>query len=173
MSHREQRDYVSYLKARFPDAFRSKKVLEVGSLDINGTVRDFFEGCEYVGVDVGEGPGVDVVAKGEDLDYPDRSFDVSISCECFEHNPAWRETFVNMHRMSSKMVIFTCASEGRPEHGTQRSDPGSSPLTTGWDYYRNLVEEDFGSLPLDRMFSRYEFERNYTSHDLYFWGEVR
>lgn len=173
MSHSEQRTYIQSLKHRFPEAFSGRKVLEVGSLDINGTVRDFFEGCEYVGVDVGEGPGVDVVANGENLTYPDKSFDVAISCECFEHNPAWKETFVNMHRMAADMVIFTCASEGRPEHGTKRSDPGSSPLTAEWEYYRNLTEGDFRHLPLDDMFVRYEFDRNLTSHDLYFWGKVR
>lgn len=172
MSHGEQRNYISYLKARFPEYFRAVTVLEVGSLDINGTVRDFFDMCEYIGVDVGEGPGVDVVAYGQSLKYPDKSFDVAISCECFEHNPAWKETFVNMHRMSSGMVIFTCATEGRPEHGTRRSDPGSSPLTTDWDYYRNLTEADFRELPLDDMFARYEFDVHRTSHDLYFWGEV-
>jgi len=31
---------------------------------------------------------------------PANSFDCTISVECFEHNPFWLETFVNMLRMT-------------------------------------------------------------------------
>ena len=76
MSHKEQTDFVAAVKDKHPEFFQNKKVLEVGSLNINGTVRDFFTDCEYVGCDLGEGPGVDIVCAGQDLDFPDNSFDV-------------------------------------------------------------------------------------------------
>ena len=176
MAHNEQRDYLTALRARFPEFFTGVAVLEVGSLDINGTVRDFFTDCTYIGVDIAAGLGVDVVALGQELNYANDRFDVAISAECFEHNPAVLETFVNMCRMASLAVIFTCATTGREEHGTARSHPGSSPLTVGagWDYYRNLTAADFeDKLPLGDMFTEYEFSTNETSHDLYFWGLVR
>lgn len=174
MAHLQQRDYLAALAARFPQWFTGRRVLEVGSLDINGSVRDFFTGCDWTGVDLAPGPGVDVVAEGQTLDYPDESFDVAISAECFEHNPYWLETFVNMRRMCSGLVIFTCATTGRAEHGTSRSDPASSPFTTGrWDYYRNLTADDFrDALNLDALFAAHEFSTNDASHDLYFWGQV-
>lgn len=154
--------------------FAGVKVLEVGSLDINGTVRDFFTDCDYIGVDLDEGPGVDVVAQGQELDYPDRSFDTVISAECFEHNPYWLETFVNMHRMADVLVAFTCATTGRREHGTTRTSPADSPFTLNWDYYRNLTEDDFAdNLDLNSMFQRHSFSVNNNSHDLYFWGLVK
>ena len=171
MAHLQQRDFFEKVKRENPEVFTGVKVLEVGSLDINGTVRDFFDAIRYVGVDVAPGPGVDVVAQGENLDYPDDSFDVAVSAECFEHNPEWVLTFANMWRMSNRFVIMTCASTGRPEHGTRHSSPGSSPLTLDWDYYRNLTEEDFReAFDLDNMFSEYFFEYNPTSCDLYFFG---
>ena len=171
MAHSEQRQFFDGLRSVIPDAFIAKDVLEVGSLDINGTVRDFFSAPNYVGVDVAPGKGVDVVAQGEDLDYPDESFDVAVSAECFEHNPEWVATFQNMWRMSRKYVIMTCASDGRPEHGTRKSSPGSSPLTLDWDYYRNLNEADFReAFDLDAMFEEYYFEYNSASCDLYFYG---
>jgi hypothetical protein len=174
MAHLEQRNFFTSLKEKLPEAFTGVRVLEIGSLDINGTIRDFFEPSEYVGVDVGPGPGVDVVAQGEDLDYRDNSFDVAVSAECFEHNPEWVATFRNMWRMSSRHVIMTCASEGRAEHGTTATSPEDSPLTQHWDYYRNLTEQDFkAEFSLDSMFESYFFEYNPVSFDLYFYGVKR
>lgn len=160
------------VKNDHPEWFSGVSVIEIGSLDINGTVRDFFDNPKtYIGVDVGPGSGVDLVANGEDVDFPGNHFDIAISAECFEHNPEWIATFANMHRMAKTAVIFTCASDGRPEHGTTRTDPGSSPLTLQWDYYRNLNEDDFrDEFDLDGMFSDYGFTYNGKSHDLYFWG---
>ena len=171
MAHIEQREFFTTMAKRFPEYFRWCNVLEVGSLNINGTVRDFFSNCQYVGVDVGSGPGVDVVAYGENLTYNDDSFDVAVSAECFEHNPEWKATFINMARMTHGLVMFTCATTGRAEHGTTRTDPGSSPLTADWDYYQNLEADDFRvGCDLDEMFDEYQFSTNNASHDLYFWG---
>lgn len=174
MAHPEQRVFFESVRDKFPSMFSDVRVLEVGSLDINGSVRDFFTNCDYIGVDLNEGPGVDVVSLGEDLDYPDKSFTTVISAECFEHNPKWLETFVNMHRMSDSLVAFTCATDGRPEHGTIQTSPLDSPFTLEWNYYRNLTEDDFlDPLDLGQMFSKYKFSVNDSSHDLYFWGIVR
>ena len=146
MAHKEQSDYIASLKVKFPLAFSGERTLEVGSLNINGTVRNAFTSSEYVGVDVGEGPGVDIVIGGHEYDSSSL-FDCCISCECFEHNPFWKETFLNMIRLckSGGLVVFTCATTGRPEHGTERTTPQDSPLTVarGWSYYLNLTEEDF------------------------------
>lgn len=174
MAHIQQRDFFQKVKTETPEAFVDVDVIEIGSLDINGTVRDFFQAKKYIGVDVGPGAGVDVVANGEDVDFPDNTFDVAVSAECFEHNPEWEATFLNMIRMSKKHVMFTCASDGRPEHGTRRTDPGSSPLTLDWDYYRNLNESDFrDAFDLDELFTDYRFEYQPKSHDLYFYGVKR
>ena len=177
MAHIEQKNFFQKIKNRLPDHFYQKRVLEIGSLDINGTIREFFDQCQYIGIDVGPGPGVDVVCEGQNYNAPENSFDVVCSAECFEHNPYWLETFQNMIRLCKDdgLVLFTCATEGRPEHGTTRTSPQDSPLTIGigWDYYRNLNKEDFiENLNFTSLFSSYGFEVNDQSHDLYFWGIV-
>jgi len=177
MSHPQQMAYVQSLRQRFPAAFTGKKVLEVGSLNINGSVRSFFLACDYTGIDVGAGKDVDIVCEGQKYDAPDNSFDTTISCECFEHNPYWAETFANMIRMTKPggLVVFTCATTGRREHGTTRTSPQDSPLTVGlqWDYYRNLTVEDFrNKFDFAKLFKVYEFAVNPSSADLYFWGVV-
>lgn len=174
MAHPEQREFFLSVREKFPEYFNGVSVIEIGSLDINGSVRDFYNSLKYIGVDLDEGPGVDLVAQGQEVDFADNSFDVAVSAECFEHNPFWVETFLNMYRMASKFVIFTCATEGRPEHGTTRTNPADSPFTINWDYYKNLTAKDFkNAFSLDEMFSEYEFSTNNITHDLYFWGIIK
>ena len=174
MAHPEQRQFFEGLKVAHPRVFEVGSVLEVGSLDINGTVRDMFNSPRYVGVDVGEGRGVDVVCAGQDLTYRDGEFEVCISAECFEHNPEWLATFRNMVRIADKYVVFTCATVGRAEHGTSRSNPGASPLTSSGDYYRNLTEQDFtDNIDFDSHFLIWEFSTENNSCDLRFFGVKR
>jgi len=175
MSHVAQIEYFKKIKDLYPNFFNNGKVLEVGSLNINGTVRDLFNVEEYVGIDLEEGSCVDIVSAGQDFDYPDNYFDFSISSECFEHNPYWKETFLNMCRMtkSEGLVSFSCAGLGRAEHGTSRTNPQDSPFTinAGWDYYKNLSEDDFNeNIDMDDIFSEYLFEYNPAVCDLYFYG---
>jgi SAM-dependent methyltransferase len=175
MAHDAQAEFFQRVKEQFRDNFRWCNVIEIGSLDINGSVRHLFEYANFVGFDLAHGPGVDYAVQGQDVQYPSNSFDTAISAECFEHNPYWAECFKNMHRMTKKdgLVTFTCAGEGRPEHGTARTDAGSSPFTTaaGWEYYENLTPKHFtDEFDLDKMFESYEFEENKQACDLYFWG---
>jgi len=175
MAHKEQRDYLDNIKKIYLEQFNNKKVLDIGSLDINGSSRVWFENCEYIGVDVGPGKGVDIVSEGQNLDHPDNFYDVVLSFECFEHNPYWLETFLNMYRMlkSNGFFILSCATTGRQEHGTTKRSPTKSPLTIakGWDYYKNLTENDFREkMNIDTMFEKYKFEWNNRAHDLYFHG---
>lgn len=81
-----------------------KMVLEVGSRDINGTVRPYIESLEpacYVGIDARHGDGVDVVYDCERLDelqlhrvnpdgVDDLLWDLVISVEMLEHTRDWR-----------------------------------------------------------------------------------
>jgi len=168
MSHQQQLDFVQSVKDQLPEYFKGTKVLEVGSLNINGSVRQFFEPNQYIGCDLGEGAGVDIVCRGHELPYPNESFDVVISCECFEHDRHWEKTFQKMVDLVRKggLVIFSCATIGRPEHGTTRTSPADAPFTN--DYYRNLREEDFNQFK--SSFDSYKFSQCLRPRDLYFWG---
>ena len=175
MSHPEQRGFFEAVVAANRSLISGAKVLEIGSYDVNGSLRSLFATAgEYTGVDLKEGPGVDLVAFGHEIVAPDGSYDVTLSGECFEHDPHWRDTFVNMTRMTRPggLVAFSCASRGRPEHGTTRTDKADSPGTQarGLDYYRNLTAADFQGLPLSSMFSRWKFWYLPTHFDLYFVG---
>ena len=174
MAHIQQFRFINFIKESLPDYFISKKVLEIGSLNINGSVRTFFNECDYTGIDVANGKDVDIVSNGENYFEKANTFDVIISCECMEHNPMYQKTWLNMLRMlkNDGLIIMTCATFGRPQHGTSLSEPVSSPLTIqlGQDYYKNLIRNDFEFVNMDVFFSDYLFETDYSSHDLYFIG---
>jgi SAM-dependent methyltransferase len=175
MAHADQFEFITLIKQHFPGFFQGTKVLEIGSLDINGSVRSFFETTNYTGVDVAAGPGVDEVCQGQLVGYPSGVFDVGISCECLEHNPFWVETVSNIFRMTKPggLVIISCATTGRAEHGTTRTSGTDSPLSIGigWEYYRNVSMADFkSSFNLDYWCQDYLLLPNWHNCDLYFVG---
>lgn len=178
MSHPEQLQFFHEVAVANRNVIHGGRVVEIGAYDVNGNVRAIFSGTDaYVGVDLVEGPNVDVVGFGHEFAAPDASFDLAVSGECFEHDEHWRETFANMVRLvrPGGVVAFTCASRGRVEHGTARTDATLSPGTqhVGLDYYRNLEESDFDELDPTSSFSTHRFWYMPTSMDLYFAGVRR
>lgn len=175
MTHRQIHDFVATVKKHFPEFFVSRNVLEIGSLNINGSVRAHFEGGNYIGVDLAPGPDVDVVRGGHLLDYESESFDTVISCECMEHNPFWVETISNMFRMTKPggIVIISCASTGREEHGTSKSQAYASPFTIEKlnNYYKNVSAADIKAVFNCNLWFDYFFiDTNHFSMDTYFVG---
>ncbi len=166
--------FVSTVKAQAPEFFTGKRVLEVGSMDINGSVRDLFTNCDYFGIDLGEGKGVDEVRHVTQLFLADSTYDVIISTEALEHDEFWNLSLKAMYRLlkPSGVLIITCAGPDRPEHGTRKTEDWASPHTT--DYYRNISVEDFASvLPAD-FFSKSQLVycgyEGREKEDLYFVG---
>ena len=175
MAHYQQLAFVKTVAQAFPEYFANKKVLEVGSWDVTGSIRSNFSDCDYTGADITKGPGIDLVCPGQDIDASSGAFDTVISCECFEHNKFWLETFINMIRMlrPGGLCVVSSAAPGRMEHGTNRRSAESS-LTAVFahsDYYRNLGISDFESrIELRNHFQSFGFAVPNYSNDLYFVG---
>ena len=133
MAHKLQQDYLEKVKQLHPKYFSDVKILDIGSLDINGNNKFVFEHpYYYIGLDLGEGPNVDVICPGHLYDSG-FLFDVTISTECFEHDPEYDQSLIKIYSMlkPNGLFVFTCASTGRAEHGTRKSDSGSSLGTIG------------------------------------------
>jgi len=170
-----QHEFVIEIKEKYPLFFKKQTVLEFGSHDIHGTVRPYFTDCAYIGVDVANGKGVDVISIAHEYNLPDETFNVVLSLEMFEHDPYWDKSFKNMIRLCKKggLVLFSCATTGRAKHGTLYCDPHASPNTVdlGWEHYKNLTEKDFIEIiNFDELFSTYDFSINRHSFDLNFYG---
>lgn len=75
-------------------------ILEVGSLDVNGSLRHHSPTVDrYVGLDFSPGEGVDhVITNLEPWPVEDSSFDLVIASSVLEHDPHFWDTFVEMVR---------------------------------------------------------------------------
>lgn len=150
--HPEQVEYCQKIKARFPEYFQNRMVLDVGSQDINGNNKYLFKNCNYLGLDIGPGKNVDIVCHIHC--YPDDvlwnnkqpfplpgQFDSIISTEMLEHDQYWYYSLQAMHDLlrPGGFLLVTAAGRNRPEHGTTRTSPKDSPYTT--DYYRNITPD--------------------------------
>lgn len=180
MAHRAQQDFCISVRHKFQHHFLGKKVVDFGSLDINGSNRGLFFNCEYLGIDVGPGKNVDLVSPAHLAPIPDNAFDVVVSTECLEHDRYWKLTLKKAHDVLKPggLFLFSCATTGRAEHGTAGSDHGSSPFTL--DYYMNLTEvnvrEAYRELmgkEVEDLYRPFLFETPDHSADLYFHGIKR
>lgn len=173
MAHPQQQTFIKKISILFEkEILSSNRILEIGSQNINGSVREFFKhASEYVGVDIGCGKDVDLVIPGELLELPNSWADICISTECFEHAKNWVDIFKNMIRITkpSGLVILTFAGYLRPAHGTIDSDLESSPFTT--NYYSNLGPDSLiEQIKLGYLFSEHGFMVNSENWDTYFFG---
>jgi SAM-dependent methyltransferase len=115
---------------------RQGNVLEVGSLNVNGTAKDIFGDADtYTGIDKREGSGVDQVVDGNNLlqAYEPDTFDLVICCETLEHDPHFWLTIANMRAVLKPggWLIITCPGTAFHRHNF----PG--------DYYR-FFDDAFG-----------------------------
>jgi ubiquinone/menaquinone biosynthesis C-methylase UbiE len=94
-------------------------VLEVGSFNVNGTIRPFFSQGGYIGCDIAKGPGVDVVLDDpRRLPFESDRFDVVVSTEMLEHAEFPDEILAEMARVCrpAGVVLVTTRSPGFPHH---------------------------------------------------------
>lgn len=101
--------------------FKDKTVLEVGSFDVNGSVRPYIEECKpksYLGIDFIDGPRVDQVVDASVLPdhFSPNSFDVVVSTEMLEHAEHWRDCINGMKYVTKDYLIITTRGPGFPLH---------------------------------------------------------
>ena len=178
--HDRARNFVGRVKIHFPRFFvNNYTVLDCGSLDINGTCRDLFEPCRYTGVDVHQGPNVDRVGTVHMMVKPTERYGVVMSLEMLEHDPFWPKSLARMFEVlrPDGIMIITCASINRPEHGTARTTPEDNPHWTVDDEYKNyyvpLGPTDLDDKLIFARFKHWGIEVQANGDDLFFWGIKR
>jgi len=120
---------MEYIASRVP--LVNGSVLEVGSLNLNGSPRSLFSDSSvfprYVGIDLNQGPGVDVVMSCHNLNFNSGSFDVVVDAERLEHDSNF---------FASYQEIFRVLRPGGHVIVTARSWGGFHPHLLPYDYWR-------------------------------------
>jgi len=106
-----------------PREVTGRRILEVGSYDVNGSIRriwETWEPAEYIGVDIISGPGVDIVCGAEEIvtKFGENRFDIVVSTEMLEHARNWRAAISNMKRVCNcgGIILITARGFGMPYH---------------------------------------------------------
>lgn len=154
--------FLRRTKAAHPEIFKGK-ILEAGSLDVNGNPRGYFQASEYIGLDWRPGPAVDAIGLIHQwTGHPYGYFDTVISTETLEHDPHWRASLSAMMKFVKLRgsLIITCAGPGRAPHYIETSPTGS--------YYENRTfMEIFGVIGGGSIssFDRFEGEYDDVAYD--------
>lgn len=122
-------------------------VVELGSCNMFGTVRSVYpQASSWLGIDLQDGPGVDVIADAATWTTDER-FGVCVIAEVFEHTPDWRLILATAHAVLTDggFLFATCATGSRPPH----SAVDGGPLRDG-EYYGNVDPDDMW-LVLDKQ----------------------
>lgn len=134
--HTEVYAYVRHVIDYYSLMTYRAHVLELGSWNINGSVRNLFPRSNYVGLDRQEGKDVDVVADVATYDGKGQ-FSICVSVSSAEHCKDPLEFFKCAERALKPggIFIFTAAGAGTAAHNCD-----GSPLTNQ-DYTRITLED--------------------------------
>jgi SAM-dependent methyltransferase len=128
---------------------RGKSVLEVGSMNVNGSLRGHVLSLgptSYLGVDFMAGPGVDVVCDASHLEprFGKDAFDIVISTEMLEHAQDWRSAVLAMKTVlcGGGLLLLTARGPGFPLHGY----PHDWHRFTVQDFRRMFFDFEIGTL---------------------------
>lgn len=148
--HGQAADFIRHCLLVLPPR---RRVLEIGSRNVNGTVRPLFrDAALYLGLDLRKGRGVDVVGDGGSWAPPGGTepFDTVVCCEVLEHAANARRIVRNAHALlgPSGVFLMTCAGPGRGEHSAE----DGNALREG-EYYANVTVEEFAqwARPFDSL----------------------
>lgn len=179
MAHFQQELFMRETKLSFPDYFNNVKVLECGSMDVNGSVRSLFTNCSYLGIDCHSGSGVDMVINLHEINSANSkeilyNFDTVVSCEMLEHDFYWERSFKKMYSVlkPNGLLVITCGGYNRIEHGVGHF--GSDPKK---NHYENITVSHLAkAFDLEFLFKDFRIHYNGGGDlkgDLYFWGIKR
>jgi SAM-dependent methyltransferase len=181
--HDEATHFLKYVASvSKPHFTRGKLALDVGSYDYNGSNKPLFDSsCKVHGNDVFPGHNVDLVYKTAELPFFEPTFDTIVSSNCFQNDPEFKESLRKLVQIlrPGGILAFTCATTGKPEHGTKKHKPEASlgaraGLSKWRDYYKPLTFEDIqNSIDVNAVFQTYAVFCNTVSKDLLFVGFKR
>ena len=135
---------VDWVRASIlPDMVEDRRVLDVGSADLNGSMRKWFlqQGViEYHGIDIVDGIGVDEILSANDLleRHGSAKWDLILCLEMLEHAEKWQNALYQMKESLKQggWLLLTTRSPGYPFHAPPDY----------WRFTKEVLREAFSDL---------------------------
>jgi SAM-dependent methyltransferase len=124
--------------------FTEKRVLEIGSKNVNGTVKPLFGSAFYFGIDALPGKDVDFVIDAKDFKeqaFGQNGFDFCVSVEALEHCPNPQDIIDCAYSSlkSGGVFIVTAAAPNRVPH---RADGEVGDPVENGEFYANVDPQE-------------------------------
>lgn len=118
--HLSSMQHMQDLVSRYVQRGKPQRVVDIGSYDINGSYKQYFDdpAWQYTGVDLEAGPNVDVVLESPYvLPFKSNSVDVLVSGQAIEHMDFFWVSWLEMVRVVAPGgLIFLLAPSRGYEH---------------------------------------------------------
>lgn len=146
------------------------RVLELGSRDVNGTLHraltEELVGYSYIGLDLQQGPNVDVVADA--CTWRGGTFDLVLCCELLEHVERWRDVVWTAwyHVAAGGWMILTAAGPARAVHSGFEESPGLGP----GEWYQNIRRRALEKVLEQQAWAMWQIEYRRDRQDVVAFG---
>lgn len=144
--HLANEAFWQYVNHTYPE-YLDENILEVGSYDINGSVKEICSSTckQYVGVDWRPGPKVDLVCLAHDMKF-ENQFKAVLSASMLEHDPYYDGSVRTMCQLvrSDGILALSWGASRNPSHCIIEAPDGKfHPLAVG-RVVKILKEQGFG-----------------------------
>lgn len=152
---------LDWVKGTLSNLPARQQVVELGSYNINGSVRPLFGEAAYTGVDIRPGLGVDVVADATTY-KPESHPDTVICCEVLEHTPDAAAIIANAFEILAPggLLLLTMAMNPRIPHSAV-DGLGVRP----GEHYQNISPDELSAWL--ESFTAVQIEKHPARGDLY------
>lgn len=142
-------DWTERIRRDYP--FKAGKVLDVGSLNVNGTVKHLFQDADYLGIDFRDGDDVDLVMNGHDIDQFQHKFDTIICMNMLEHDDNF---WITLHKMREQLKQGGHMFVVIPTFGFPTHEHPQDYWRAGEDAFRDVIFKNFELLDLTTVYTK-------------------
>ena len=121
---------VKFYEKYCVENIENKVVIDIGSMDINGTLKPIFNQAKaYIGIDQFPGKNVDIISSSHKINLENDYADIVVTSSCFEHDDMFWISFLEICRIVKPNGHFYINA---PSNGPYHAHP-----VDNWRFYED------------------------------------